>query len=65
MSLLVGIVALTALVAGELGLKHGPVAFFVVVAGMRGARFMDLDARGVALLGQVPQGLPSLGLPVG
>ncbi len=63
MSLLVGIVALTALVAGKLWLKHRPVAFFVVVAGMGAARFMDLDARGVALLGQVPQGLPALGLP--
>ena len=30
---------------------------------MLAARFLDLDARGVALLGEVPQGLPSLGLP--
>ena len=30
---------------------------------MLAARFMDLDAQGVALLGEVPQGLPSLGLP--
>ena len=30
---------------------------------MLAARFLDLDTRGVALLGQVPQGLPALGLP--
>jgi high affinity sulfate transporter 1 len=64
MSLLVGIAALTALVVGKLWLKHRPVAFLVVVAGMLAARFMNLDAQGVALLGEVPQGLPSLGLPV-
>ena len=63
-SLLVGIAALTALIAGKLWLKHQPVAFLVVVAGMLAARFMNLDAQGVALLGEVPQGLPSLGLPV-
>jgi len=33
-SLLVGTVALTALIAGKLRLKHRPVAFLVVVAGM-------------------------------
>ena len=63
-SLLVGIAALTTLIAGKLWLKHQPVAFFVVVAGMLAARFMNLDAQGVALLGEVPQGLPSLGLPL-
>jgi MFS superfamily sulfate permease-like transporter len=57
------LVALTALIAGKLWLKNRPVAFLVVLAGMIAARFMNLDARGVALLGEVPQGLPSLGLP--
>jgi high affinity sulfate transporter 1 len=63
MSLLVGVVALTVLIAGKLWLKNRPVAFLVVVAGMFAARVMDLDAQGVALLGEVPQGLPALGLP--
>ena len=63
-SLLVGLAALTALIAGKLWLKNRPVAFVVVLAGMAAARFMELDAQGVALLGEVPQGLPSLGLPV-
>ena len=63
-SMLVGIAALTALIAGKLWLKHQPVAFLVVLAGILAARFMNLEAQGVALLGEVPQGLPSLGLPV-
>jgi sulfate permease, SulP family len=63
-SVLVGAVALTALIAGKLWLKNRPVAFFVVVAGMLAARFLDLEAQGVSLLGEVPQGLPSLGLPL-
>ena len=62
-SLLVGVVAFTALVAGKLWLKNRPVAFLVVVAGILAARFLDLETQGVALLGQVPQGLPALGLP--
>jgi SulP family sulfate permease len=62
-ALLVGIAALTTLVAGKIWLKHRPVAFLVVIAGIVTARFLDLQAHGVSLLGDVPQGLPSLGLP--
>jgi high affinity sulfate transporter 1 len=62
-ALLVGTLALAALVAGKLWLRNRPVAFVVVVAGIVAARVFDLEGRGVALLGQVPQGLPSLGLP--
>ena len=62
-SLLVGGVALAVLIAGKLWLKNRPVAFLVVLGGMLAARVMDLAAQGVALLGEVPQGLPSLGLP--
>ncbi len=62
-SLSIGVAALLALVAGKLWLKHRPVAFLVVVAGMLAARALDLESQGVALLGNVPQGLPALGLP--
>jgi SulP family sulfate permease len=62
-SLLVGAAALTVLIAGKLWLKNRPVAFLVVVAGMLAARFLSLEAQGVSLLGEVPQGLPSLGVP--
>ena len=62
-ALLVGVAALTALIAGKIWLKNRPVAFVVVIAGILAARFLDLQARGVSVLGDVPQGLPSLGLP--
>ena len=58
-SLLVGGAAFAALVAGKLWLKNRPVAFLVVVASIVAARLLDLQAAGVALLGEVPQGLPS------
>jgi high affinity sulfate transporter 1 len=62
-SLMLGGIALAVLVAGKLWLKNRPVAFFVVVAGVVAAPLLNLEARGVSLLGEVPQGLPSLGLP--
>jgi high affinity sulfate transporter 1 len=64
MSLLIGAGALAGLIAGKLWLKNRPVAFLVVVAGILAARFLSLEAQGVALLGEVPQGLPSPGLPI-
>jgi MFS superfamily sulfate permease-like transporter len=44
-------------------LKNRPVGQFVVVGGVAAAALMGLDARGVKLLGEVPQGLPGLSLP--
>jgi high affinity sulfate transporter 1 len=64
MSLLVGVSALAFLIAGKLWLKNRPVSFFVVLGGILAARFLDLQGQGVALLGQVPQGLPSLTVPI-
>jgi sulfate permease, SulP family len=63
-SLFVGIGALALLVAGKLWLKNRPVAFLVVVSSIAAARVLNLEAAGVSLLGDVPQGLPSLGLPL-
>ena len=63
-SLAVGIGALALLVAGKLWLKNRPVAFLVVVSSIVAARVLNLEAAGVSLLGDVPQGLPSLGLPL-
>ena len=62
-SLAIGSVALAVLVLGKIFLKNKPVALFVVVGGILASRFLGLDALGVKLLGQVPQGLPALGLP--
>lgn len=62
-SLLVGGVALAVLVLGKMFLKHRPVALLVVVGGIVASALLGLDARGVKLLGEVPQGLPAMGLP--
>jgi high affinity sulfate transporter 1 len=63
-SLVIGSAALALLVAGKLWLKHRPVAFLVVVFSIVAARVLNLEAWGVNLLGDVPQGLPSPGLPL-
>ena len=62
-ALTIGGTALVVLVFGKIFLKKLPMALVVVVAGIVASRRLGLDARGVKLLGEVPQGLPDLGLP--
>ena len=62
-SLTIGAAALAVLVLGKIFLKNKPVALFVVVGGIVVSGWLGLEARGVKLLGEVPQGLPALGLP--
>ena len=62
-SLLVGGIALAFLIIGKVFLKHKPVALFVVIGGIVAASALSLEARGVKLIGSVPQGLPPLRLP--
>src|ERR1051325_5685048 len=62
-SILIGGIALTILILGKVLLKNKPVALFVVIGGIVAAAALSLDARGVKLLGNVPQGLPPLGMP--
>jgi high affinity sulfate transporter 1 len=63
-SLTLGMVALLFLLLGKTVLKNRPVALFVVIGGIVAAGMLRLGARGVALLGEVPQGLPMPALPV-
>src|SRR6266702_3547052 len=62
-SLTIGGAALVTLVLGKIFLKNKPVALFVVVGGIVASGWLGLEARGVKLLGEVPQGLPAFGLP--
>jgi len=62
-SLLIGGIALAVLILGKIFLKNKPVALFVVIGGIIASSTLSLDTCGVKLLGEVPQGLPSLGLP--
>ena len=62
-ALIIGMCALAVLVLGKVYLKNRPVGLFVVIGGIVAASLMSLDARGVKLLGEVPQGLPPISLP--
>ena len=60
-SLLVGGIALALLILGKIFLNHKPVALFIVVGGIVAASALSLEARGVKLIGAVPQGIPPSG----
>jgi len=62
-SLALGVAALATLLAAKRWLPNRPVSLVVLVAGIAAVPLLGLDARGVELLGAVPQGLPRLGLP--
>ena len=55
--------ALAVLLLGKVFLKNKPVALVVVIGGIVASSMLGLEARGVKLLGDVPQGLPAIGLP--
>ena len=63
-SVVVGGVALLILFAGKFLQKNKPVALLVVIGGIVAASALSLDARGVKLLGPVPQGIPMVKVPV-
>jgi high affinity sulfate transporter 1 len=62
-SLAVGVSALVLLILGKRLLPNRPVSLLVLVAGIAAVPLLGLAERGVALLGEVPQGLPVPGLP--
>ncbi len=62
-ALSVGITALTLLILGKVFLKHRPTALVVLVLGVASSAILNLHQYGVKFLGEVPQGLPTLGVP--
>ncbi|MBL8963402.1 MAG: SulP family inorganic anion transporter [Phycisphaerae bacterium] len=54
--------ALGVLLLGKRLAKNKPVALFVVAGGILSASILGLGERGVKLLGEVPRGLPPIGL---
>ncbi len=62
-SMTTGLIALGFLLAGKVLLKNQPVALFVVIGGVIAAGVANLDARGVKMLGEIPGGLPPVGIP--
>jgi SulP family sulfate permease len=61
---IVGGLALLSLFAGRRLAPHVPWGLVVVVAGVAASRLLDLEAEGVAVIGDIPRGLPPLGLPM-
>jgi high affinity sulfate transporter 1 len=62
-SLAIGLTALLLLILGRVFMPRSPVALFVVMGGILASIWLGLEARGVTLLGEVPGGLPAIGLP--
>jgi sulfate permease, SulP family len=62
-TLLVGVVALTVIVGLRFTKPAVPGALVLVVGGLLAAWLFDLGAHGVALVGNVPRGLPAPDLP--
>ena len=62
-TLLVGVVALTVVVGLRFAKPAVPGALVLVVGGLLAAWLFDLGAHGVALVGDVPRGLPAPDLP--
>jgi high affinity sulfate transporter 1 len=62
-SLALGGAALALLILGKWVLPNRPVSLLVLVAGIAAVPLLGLAGSGVALLGEVPQGLPAPGLP--
>ncbi len=60
-SLALGAAALAMLLAGKKFLPRVPWALVVVVSGLLAGAFAGLEAHGVRMLGEVPQGLPDFG----
>jgi SulP family sulfate permease len=63
-ALAVGLGALAVLALGKVFFRNRPVALFVVAGGIAAAALFALDRRGVILLGDIPRGLPALGIPI-
>lgn len=62
-ALILGLGALAILILGKIFLKNKPVGILVVIGGIAVASFLNIEARGVKILGEVQQGMPRLGLP--
>ena len=63
LAIALGLAALAIILLGKVFLKNRPVALFVMIAGIIIASVTHLGTQGVAVLGEIPQGLPNLQLP--
>jgi sulfate permease, SulP family len=64
-TVIVGAIALCVVFGLKAAAPRVPGALVLVVGGLLAASLLDLGAKGVALVGDVPRGLPSLQVPSG
>ena len=64
-TLVVGVAALTITFGLKLAAPKVPAALVAVIFGITATKIFDLAERGVALIGDVPRGLPGITLPSG
>jgi sulfate permease, SulP family len=64
LTVVVGVVALAALLLGRRFVPNVPMALIVVVVSIVAVTLLDLAARGVAVIGDVPGGFPLPALPL-
>jgi sulfate permease, SulP family len=64
-TVVVGVTALAVVFGLKAAAPRVPGALVLVVGGLLAAALLDLGTRGVALVGDVPRGLPSLRIPDG
>ena len=64
-TVVVGVIALAVVFGLKAVAPRVPGALVLVVGGLLAAALFDLGAKGVALVGEVPRGLPSLKIPDG
>ena len=62
-TVIVGVAMIAILVTMEHWLPRAPAPLIAVAAGIAGVSLLNLPAHGVAIVGQVPTGLPPLTLP--
>jgi len=60
----VGGLALVVLFIGRRFVPRVPWGLVTLVLGVAASRALDLEAKGVAMIGEVPSGIPPLGLPL-
>ena len=62
-TLLLGLIALVIILGLRFTVPKVPGALVLVIFGLLASAIFNLDERGIALVGEVPRGLPSLALP--
>lgn len=62
-TLVLGLVTLVAMLAGSARWRRAPVALFGMLGATAAVALLDLESRGIEVIGEIPRGLTTPGLP--